>query len=214
MTAGTTKMTTTTTTTGIDMTMRLPLLLTFAAALSSSPLRAETQYSISAPGTVLAGYVIGPSLAVSVVAPDGKHSERVTLRLNGADVTSALHADASGALSGTVDGLQPGANSFELFAKKESVASLTVMRALAPAVSCASLASLAGFPVQGGFDGKVVTQATLTAASSTLPEYCLVRGILLKGAGWADLWPHVWPMLIFMFVVMALAVRFYRRTLD
>ena len=42
----------------------------------------------------------------------------------------------------------------------------------------------------------------------------LVRGILLKGAGWADLWPHLWPMLIFMFVVMALAVRFYRRTLD
>src|SRR6266478_9068745 len=44
--------------------------------------------------------------------------------------------------------------------------------------------------------------------------YFLVRGILLKGAGWADLWPHVWPMLIFMFVVMAIAVRFYRRTLD
>jgi ABC-2 type transport system permease protein len=42
----------------------------------------------------------------------------------------------------------------------------------------------------------------------------LVRGILLKGAGWSDLWPHLWPMLIFMCVVMALAVRFYRRTLD
>ena len=42
----------------------------------------------------------------------------------------------------------------------------------------------------------------------------LVRGILLKGAGWADLWPHVWPMLIFMVVVMAIAVRVYRRTLD
>jgi ABC-2 type transport system permease protein len=42
----------------------------------------------------------------------------------------------------------------------------------------------------------------------------LVRGILLKGAGWADLWPHLWPMMIFMFVVMAIAVRVYRRTLD
>jgi len=42
----------------------------------------------------------------------------------------------------------------------------------------------------------------------------LVRGILLKGAGWADLWPHVWPMLVFMLVVMTVAVRFYRRTLD
>src|SRR6266403_37630 len=42
----------------------------------------------------------------------------------------------------------------------------------------------------------------------------LVRGILLKGAGWADQWPHVWPMLIFLFVVMAIAVRVYRRTRD
>ena len=187
MTASTTKMTTTTTTIGIDMTVRLPLLLTFAAALSSSPLRAETQYSISAPGTVLAGYVTGASLAVSVTAPADKHAARVTLRLNGVDVSSAFHPDAGGSLSGTVDGLQPGANSFELFAKKESVASLTVMRALAPAVSCASLASLSGFPVQGGFDGKVVTQATLTAATSALPEYCLVRGILQERSGVAGI---------------------------
>jgi len=42
----------------------------------------------------------------------------------------------------------------------------------------------------------------------------LVRGILLKGAGWGDIWPHVWPMLIFMFVVIGMAVLFYRRTLD
>ncbi|MGF6292178.1 ABC-2 type transport system permease protein [Paraburkholderia youngii] len=42
----------------------------------------------------------------------------------------------------------------------------------------------------------------------------LVRGILLKGVGWADMWPHVWPLLIFLFVVMGVAVKFYRRTLD
>ncbi|HEV7816469.1 MAG TPA: ABC transporter permease [Janthinobacterium sp.] len=42
----------------------------------------------------------------------------------------------------------------------------------------------------------------------------LVRGIMLKGAGWADLWPHIWPMMLFMVVVMAIAVRVYRRTLD
>jgi ABC-2 type transport system permease protein len=42
----------------------------------------------------------------------------------------------------------------------------------------------------------------------------LVRGILLKGAGWSDIWPHVWPMLLFQVVVMGVAVRFYRRTLD
>ena len=42
----------------------------------------------------------------------------------------------------------------------------------------------------------------------------LVRAILLKGAGWADVLPHVWPMLIFLLVMMGIAVRVYRRTLD
>jgi ABC-2 type transport system permease protein len=41
-----------------------------------------------------------------------------------------------------------------------------------------------------------------------------VRGILLKGNGWTDLWPHVWPMLLFTFIVMGFALVFYRRTLD
>jgi ABC-2 type transport system permease protein len=42
----------------------------------------------------------------------------------------------------------------------------------------------------------------------------LVRGILLKGNGWLDLWPDLWPLLIFTVLVMVLAVRFYRSTLD
>jgi ABC-2 type transport system permease protein len=42
----------------------------------------------------------------------------------------------------------------------------------------------------------------------------LIRGIMLKGNGWADSWPSVWPMLVFTFVVMAVAVATYRRTLD
>jgi len=42
----------------------------------------------------------------------------------------------------------------------------------------------------------------------------LIRGIMLKGDGWADLWPSVWPMTLFTAVVMAIALRFYRRTLD
>ncbi|HZU54134.1 MAG TPA: ABC transporter permease, partial [Holophagaceae bacterium] len=42
----------------------------------------------------------------------------------------------------------------------------------------------------------------------------LIRGILLKGNGWADLWPSVWPMLLFTCLVMGVAVKFYRRTLD
>jgi ABC-2 type transport system permease protein len=42
----------------------------------------------------------------------------------------------------------------------------------------------------------------------------LIRGILLKGNAGADLWPHVWPLIIIACVTMAIAVRFYRRTLD
>lgn len=42
----------------------------------------------------------------------------------------------------------------------------------------------------------------------------LIRGILLKGNGWVDLWPSVWPVALFMAVVMGIALRFYRRTLD
>jgi hypothetical protein len=60
--------------------MRFTLLFAVAAALASSPLGAETGYSISAPGTVLAGYVTGDSLAVTVGVPADRHSERVLLR--------------------------------------------------------------------------------------------------------------------------------------
>lgn len=42
----------------------------------------------------------------------------------------------------------------------------------------------------------------------------LVRGILLKGSAWGELWPQVWPIAVFMGVVIAVGLRFYRRTLD
>jgi len=42
----------------------------------------------------------------------------------------------------------------------------------------------------------------------------LVRGILLKGADWPDLWQSTWPLMIFVVVVMGVALKFYRRTLD
>ncbi|CAB3798329.1 putative multidrug ABC transporter permease YbhR [Paraburkholderia ultramafica] len=42
----------------------------------------------------------------------------------------------------------------------------------------------------------------------------LVRGILLKGVGWSDMWPSIWPLGVFTVVVMGIALRFYRRTLD
>ena len=42
----------------------------------------------------------------------------------------------------------------------------------------------------------------------------LVRGIMLKGNGLADLWPQVWPIAAFMLAVIAIGLRSYKRTLD
>jgi ABC-2 type transport system permease protein len=42
----------------------------------------------------------------------------------------------------------------------------------------------------------------------------IVRGILLKGNGWAEVWPELWPLLLFMLGAMGLAMLRYRRTLD
>ena len=42
----------------------------------------------------------------------------------------------------------------------------------------------------------------------------IVRGVLLKGSGWTELWPSLWPIALFACLVMALAVRSFRRTLD
>ncbi|MCL2876025.1 MAG: ABC transporter permease, partial [Betaproteobacteria bacterium] len=42
----------------------------------------------------------------------------------------------------------------------------------------------------------------------------IARGILLKGNGLEQLWPHIWPILLFTAVVLAVGLRTYRRTLD
>lgn len=42
----------------------------------------------------------------------------------------------------------------------------------------------------------------------------VLRGVLLKGNGFADVWPDIWPILAFGVVVMALGALRYRRTLD
>ena len=42
----------------------------------------------------------------------------------------------------------------------------------------------------------------------------LVRGILLKGCGWQDIWQNLWPIAAFTAALMGVAVRAFRRTLD
>lgn len=42
----------------------------------------------------------------------------------------------------------------------------------------------------------------------------IVRGILLKGNGVLEIWPDVWPILLFAIVAIAIGILRFRRTLD
>ena len=42
----------------------------------------------------------------------------------------------------------------------------------------------------------------------------VVRGILLKGNGVEDIWIHLWPILLFLVVVLTIGLKRYRQTLD
>jgi ABC-2 type transport system permease protein len=42
----------------------------------------------------------------------------------------------------------------------------------------------------------------------------IVRGILLKGNGFIEIWPSVWPILVFCLVILIIALLRYRQTLD
>ncbi|HVV65469.1 MAG TPA: ABC transporter permease [Rhizomicrobium sp.] len=42
----------------------------------------------------------------------------------------------------------------------------------------------------------------------------VVRGILLKGNGFAEIWPETWPLILFLFVAGGMALLRFRRTLD
>jgi ABC-2 type transport system permease protein len=41
-----------------------------------------------------------------------------------------------------------------------------------------------------------------------------VRGILLKGSGWAEIAPELWPIALFTLVAGIVALHRYRDTLD
>jgi len=42
----------------------------------------------------------------------------------------------------------------------------------------------------------------------------IVRGILLKGNGMLEIWPDIWPMILFLLVAGTVAVLRFRQTLD
>ena len=47
------------------------------------------------------------------------------------------------------------------------------------------------------FRGMPAWAQTLGSAAADAFPGCIVRGILLKGSGWSELWPDVWPMALF-----------------
>ncbi|MER2519615.1 MAG: ABC transporter permease [Bdellovibrionales bacterium] len=42
----------------------------------------------------------------------------------------------------------------------------------------------------------------------------IIRGIVLKGIGPGDIWPDIWPMILFLAAISFVAMRRYRETLD
>ena len=42
----------------------------------------------------------------------------------------------------------------------------------------------------------------------------LIRGVMLKGNSFPELWPNLWPLLLFMGVMLFIGLRRFRRTLD
>jgi len=66
------------------------------------------------------------------------------------------------------------------------------------------------FPFQGmPFWARCIGEAVPTTHAMRI-----VRGILLKGNGLAEIFPDIWPIALFICVTVFVAVRFYRETLD
>src|SRR6185312_3035862 len=164
------------------------LVAVFVDALLATSSPADLGYAIRSTNTPLSGAVTSDSVQINVTAPSTALILRSTLTLNGKNVSSALQPDANGSMTGTVSGLQVGSNVFKLFVTKGTLtpaATLIIERATAPAIACSAIPSLTGFPVQpvGSVGGTTITSAVLTAATQTLPEHCLVRGVTQQRIG-------------------------------
>jgi hypothetical protein len=166
---------------------------TFFAASAVAPLvYADPAYTISSPDVTIGGLVSGDTVKINITAPSTALIERSTVMLNGVNVTSALHLDQRGSMTGIVAGLNAGPNVLELFAQtsKTAVARLVVARGTTPGTTCAALAALSpgAFPVRadGRTGGTTVTSATLvpaTTGANPLPEYCRVQGTIQDRTG-------------------------------
>jgi ABC-2 type transport system permease protein len=64
------------------------------------------------------------------------------------------------------------------------------------------------------FQGMPTWARTIGEAVPLTHTLRICRGVLLKGNGLSQIWPDLWPMMLFAVVVGAIAVSMYRETLD
>jgi ABC-2 type transport system permease protein len=64
------------------------------------------------------------------------------------------------------------------------------------------------------FDGMPLWAQWIGEALPATHFLRIVRGILLKDNGFPEIWGDLWPLILFMFVVMGIALARFRRTLD
>ncbi len=146
-------------------------------------------YTITSPDSPAVGYVTTSSVSINVTGPSNEAIRHLKLTLNGLDEPNVLSQDGTGVVSG----LTVGSNTILLFeskTSKEPVARLLIERATGPAVTCASLATLAGFPIKPtaitpteSAAGTTITLAQLNPATATLPEHCQIQGLLRARTG-------------------------------
>ncbi|HYM17737.1 MAG TPA: ABC transporter permease [Micropepsaceae bacterium] len=156
----------------------------------------------SRPSEVMIGKII-PYVMVGYV--------QVTLVLIGARYIFHVPIIGSLGLLMMVSGLFIAANlalgfTFSTVAKSQLEAMQTAVFFLLPSILLSGFAfPFRGMPVWAQWIGEGLPNTHFLR---------IVRGILLKGNGAAEIWPNVWPLLIFLFVVGAVAMLRYRRTLD
>ncbi|HEX3810287.1 MAG TPA: ABC transporter permease [Rhizomicrobium sp.] len=95
---------------------------------------------------------------------------------------------------------------FSTIAENQLQAMQMTMFFLLPAILLSGFA----FP----FDGMPVWAQWLGEVLPATHFLRIVRGILLKGNGFSEIWPDIWPLILFMFAAGTLALSRFRRTLD
>ena len=95
---------------------------------------------------------------------------------------------------------------FSTIAENQLQAMQMTMFFLMPAILLSGFA----FP----FQGMPIWAQWLGEALPATHFLRVVRGILLKGNGFGEIWPDLWPLILFMFAAGSIALARFRRTLD